>query len=123
MCSGTFNSIFNHLNEVYSKTINKYGIYSRHMTFVFNLFVLMQFINYFNCRNLGQKNVNFVQGFTISKLVCIVFALGLQILIIFTGGSAFGLYPYGLSLKQWTICLGISLIVSIAGLITKQIPF
>lgn len=93
------------------------------MTFIFNLFVLMQFVNYFNCRNLSQKSVNFVDGFTISKFVCILGVLGLHVGVVSVGGTAFGVYPLGLTLKQWAICLGISLIVALTGLITKQIPY
>lgn len=93
------------------------------MTFIFNLFVLMQIVNYFNCRNLSQKSVNFVDEFSIYKLFCIFIPLGLQVFIISIGGTAFGIYPSGLTLKQWAICLGISLIVALTGLITKQIPY
>lgn len=89
VCSGIYDNVFNHREEVYARVIRDYGIHSRHMTFIFNLFVIMQFVNYFNCRNLGNFYGNFVEGITLGSVICLLTAVGLQILIIFVGGSAF----------------------------------
>lgn len=39
----------------YGSTFNTYGVYSRHLTFVFNTYAMMQMFNYFNCRKIGAK--------------------------------------------------------------------
>ena len=46
----------------------------------------------------------------------------LQILCVQLGGDILGLYPYGLTVKQWAICIGLSMIVWILGFLFKLIP-
>lgn len=83
----------------------------------------MQIFNYFNCRNLGEQSHNFVDGINLKSCFSLLFSIGIHILVICMGKSIFGLYPYGLTLKQWAICLGLSLVVILVGLIVKQIPY
>jgi hypothetical protein len=39
----------------YSASFDSYGVYSRHLTIVFNTFALMQMFNYFNCRKIRSR--------------------------------------------------------------------
>lgn len=123
VCSGIYNSIFNNRVEIYTLVISQYGIYSRHMTFIFNLFVLMQFVNYLNCRSSNSNSHNFLEGITWTSGIGILLALGLQILIIFQGSHIMELYPYGLTIKQWAICASMSLVVVLVGMLVKQLPY
>lgn len=123
ICSGVYDNIFENRAEVYTPVFEKYQIHSRHMTIVFNLFVLMQFFNYFNCRNLGEQSLNFVDGVNVATCCSLFFSIGIHVGVISIGSSVFGLYPFGLTLKQWAICLGLSLVVVLVGLIVKQIPY
>lgn len=123
ICSGVYNNIFQYGSQMYSDVFNNYSIHSRHLTIIFNLFVLMQIFNYFNCRNLGEQSHNFVDGINLKSCFSLLFSIGIHILVICMGKSIFGLYPYGLTLKQWAICLGLSLVVILVGLIVKQIPY
>ena len=36
----------------YITYFEKYHVYSRHLTFIFTTFVMMQFFNFFNCRRI-----------------------------------------------------------------------
>jgi len=39
----------------YSTFFNEHHIYSRHFTFIFNTFVMMQVFNFINCRKLHEE--------------------------------------------------------------------
>lgn len=108
---------------MYTRVLSQYGIYSRHMTFIFNLFVLMQFVNYFNCRSLNNNSHNFLEEMNWAAGMGIVVAFGLQIFIIFVGSDVMELYPSGLTLTQWAICASMSLVVVLVGMLVKQIPY
>lgn len=56
-------------------------------------------------------------------LVSFLVAFGLQVIAIHTGSNLFHVYPYGLTLKQWAICIGLALIVILIGLIISQVPY
>lgn len=84
----------------------------------------MQIFNYFNCRNLYHQNsINFIHGISVKMVVVIIIAIVLHVLVILYGDNVFGLYPGGLTIKQWAICLGLSLIVIIVGLVIRQLPY
>ena len=51
VCWGAWESILTEEN-VYNEKFDKYGIHSRHLTIVFNIYALMQLFNYFNCRKI-----------------------------------------------------------------------
>jgi Ca2+ transporting ATPase len=42
-------------NEDYQKVFNEIHLYSRHITFVFNTFVMMQIFNFFNARKINNE--------------------------------------------------------------------
>jgi Ca2+ transporting ATPase len=50
VCSGRFNSISG--QEDYKPCFDATGIFSRHFTFIFNTFVMLQIFNFVNCRKI-----------------------------------------------------------------------
>lgn len=91
----------------------------------------MQLMNYLNCfhlvnrRDIRSNNNNFTQILDKRKIGIIfsaVVALGGQIVVTCFGGEGLCLYPNGLTIKQWAICLGLSLFVIITRLVVKQFP-
>lgn len=79
--------------------------YSRHFTFVFNAFVMMQIFNFINSRKIHDE-VNVFSGITKNWLF--VFIVGiifvLQVLLVTFAGFAFGVYNYyGLHPIHWAM--------------------
>lgn len=129
------------MQPVYEKTFIKYGIYSRHMTIIFNIFVLMQILNYINCYKLKlsnkihpntlENNNNNNVGSNLGEIVkdkviifiTIFIVFGLQVFVVHAAGSVLELYPNGLTFKQWAISIGLALIVLLVGLIVSQLPY
>jgi Ca2+-transporting ATPase len=74
-------------------------------TIIFNTFVWMQIFNEFNCRRLDNK-FNIFEGIHKNKwfFMINIVMVGGQILIIFVGGTAFGVTR--LSGWQWGVSLG-----------------
>ncbi|KAJ5237945.1 hypothetical protein N7489_008036 [Penicillium chrysogenum] len=87
---------FNKSNEVDMLELN---------TIIFNTFVWMQIFNQFNCRRLDNK-FNILEGIHKNKWFFVInlVMVGGQILIIFVGGTAFGVTR--LSGWQWGVSLG-----------------
>lgn len=84
---------------------------SRHFTYIFNIFVLMQLTNEINARKL-RNEVNVFEGMLNNWLSISISLLtyALQVLIIYIGGYAFGVSLYALTGYQWLICLCVSLL-------------
>lgn len=77
--------------------------YSRHFTFVFNTFVMMQIFNFINSRKIHDE-VNVFNGILNNWLF--VFIVGiifvLQVILVTFTGYAFGVYSYyGLHPLHW----------------------
>ena len=101
---------------------DRYAIHSRHLTFVFNLFVLMQIFNFFNCRKVNESSLNLLESISILQIIIVLLAVGLQVLLLMEGDKFWGLYPGGLTFVQWVICLGLASPVIFIGLLMKQNP-
>lgn len=69
-----------------------------------------------------NSSINLFKNVSIAGIFCVLLSLGLHILVLIKGGDIFGLYPSGLTVKQWALCGGLALIVVLVGLIVKQIP-
>ena len=81
------------------------GTYSRHFTFIFNVFVMMQVFNFMNARKLHEE-INIFAGITKNSifLLVVVSIFVLQILLVTFAGKAFGVYSnFGLTIQQWLI--------------------
>ncbi|EFY87959.1 plasma membrane calcium-transporting ATPase 2 [Metarhizium acridum CQMa 102] len=73
-------------------------------TLIFNTFVWMQIFNEFNSRRLDNK-FNIFEGIHRNYFFILINILmvGLQVAIIFVGGSPFAISPGGLNSQQWAI--------------------
>lgn len=73
-------------------------------TLIFNTFVWMQIFNEFNSRRLDNK-LNIFEGIHRNYFFILINILmvGLQVAIIFVGGSPFAISPRGLTGDQWAI--------------------
>jgi len=97
------------------------GGYSKHFTFFFNLFVLMQIVNMICARKIHDE-YNIFEGFCDNFVFIAVWGiiLGLQIVII--TWTSFIFKVIALSWEQWAIGLAISFTVFIIDALTKSIP-
>lgn len=91
----------NDYNVIFEET----EVYSRHFTFIFNVFVMLQIFNFINSRKLMDE-FNVFENITINWLfpaiVIIIFIL--QIILVTFGGLAIGVYKfYGLHPIHWAI--------------------
>ena len=99
------------------------GYPSRHLTVVFNLFVLMQIWNMLCARKINDE-FNFLEGVFTNAMfvgVWIIILVG-QFLITQFGGKAMKVHNNGLTVAQWIICLLVSLICILVNAILKCIP-
>lgn len=97
------------------------GGYSSHLTFFFNLFVLMQIANMIASRKIHDE-CNIFSGICENWVFVFVWAiiLGLQIVIIEYSGFVFSVI--GLHWTQWLIAFVISLTIWLIDLVIKLIP-
>jgi magnesium-transporting ATPase (P-type) len=122
MRSGLYSSVFS--SDSYSTSYNKYHVYSRHITFVYNVFVFMQVFNFFNCRKINDE-INIIKGVLTNYIFCgiVMLIVLLQWVIIYFLDKPFKLYNFrGLSLQQWFISLLIAFIVIPFSTILRMLP-
>lgn len=75
-------------------------IFSRHFTFIFNTFVMMQVFNFINAKKLHEE-LNIFEGITRNWLFLVIIAVivVLQIILVTFTGMAFGVYSnFGLTI-------------------------
>ena len=82
---------------------------SRHMTFIFTMFVLMQIINMIPARKIRDEK-NIFEGFFTNYLFLgiMAFIIGGQIIITQLTGVVFKVHPDGLHIYQWLEALAIA---------------
>ena len=96
---------------------------SAHMTIIFNVFVVYTLFNQINCRVIDDSLNIFVRiGNNLFFPIITGCELFLQIILIEFGQDAFKCTERGLTLIQWLICIGFSLISLILSVIIKFIP-
>lgn len=97
--------------------------FSRHITFVFHFFVLMQVWNMVCCRKIHDE-WNVLSGITTNwPFVFIwILILALQFVIVAIGSTAFRLSDYGLDMTQHIIATVLALSVFIINALCKCIP-
>lgn len=103
---------------------HKYGgQYSVHAAYNFNVFVMMQLANFFNCRILDD-HLNIFRNITKSHLMIgIIFLIfGLQVLFLTICGPAIKIVQWGLDPYGWLICIVFALGSWIWSAIWKFIP-
>lgn len=92
------------------------GKASRHLTYCFNIFVMMQVFNFINARKINDE-LNTFSNISKSPLfiIIVIIIFILQIIIVTIGNVAFRCRPWGLGFIGW----GISLAFGIGGLIVN----
>lgn len=96
---------------------------SRHMTFIFTMFVLMQIFNMFPARKIRDE-LNIFEGLCSNYMFFIVFVIIVigQIILTQFGGMVMKVHPDGLSIVQWAEAVAIGSTMLIIDLILKFIP-
>ena len=96
---------------------------SRHMTNVFNIFVVMAIFNIFNARIIND-DLNIFKNIHKNWLydVLVVFMVGGQILIVEVGSDAFKVSHGGLHIYHWLIALMLGFTIWIVGFIARLLP-
>jgi Ca2+ transporting ATPase len=113
-------------NELYKAVLDLKGIdgdASRHMTFIFNLFIWLQIVNMIAARKIHDEKNIFAYFFANPAFLIIWVAIvGINFLIIQYTGAFFKLHPKGLSWEQHVLCIVVSLSVLIFNLLLKFLP-
>lgn len=82
--------------------------YSRHFTYNFNVFVMMQIFNFINSRKI-EDECNMFEGMTCGSyftiIVIVIFLL--QAVIVTVGTKAFMCCTWGVGPLGWLICIGV----------------
>ncbi|CAD8172417.1 unnamed protein product [Paramecium octaurelia] len=110
--------------EDYEPVYREFMVPSRHFTFIFNMFVMMQLFNFLNSRKLNDE-FNIFQNIGNNSLFIIIvfFIFALQIILITFAGIAFSCYTYyGLTIQQWLISILIGSIGWVVSALLKLIP-
>lgn len=113
-------------DKLYAQVIDLPGIdgdSSRHMTFIFNLFIWLQIINMISARKINDE-LNLCKDFFSNPAFLIIWLLIVVVnfLIIQYTGAFFSLHPDGLAWEQHLLCIGVSCSVLIANAIFKCLP-
>lgn len=96
---------------------------SRHMTFIFNLFIWLQIVNMIAARKIhDEKNICDRFFANPAFLIIWVIIVGVNFLIIQYTGPFFSLHPKGLSWEQHLLCIGVSLSVLFFNMFLKFLP-
>lgn len=96
---------------------------SRHLSFIFNLFVFLQIFNMLGARKINDE-INIFEGIFKNPLFLGVWftIFGGQILIMVFGRSALKVHNEGITLMQWIISVLLSFISLFVNLFLKCIP-
>lgn len=88
----------------------KYGP-SRHFTYIFNIFVILQLFNEINSRKLRDE-INIFEGIHHNWLFVLIWIVTLliQVMVIEFTSFAFSVSKYGLDIYQWLICIAFGLL-------------
>jgi len=113
---------FDNMFGAYSYYQNEYGG-TTHMTLIFDVFVVYTLFNQINCRIIDDS-INTFKRISKGIMFCLV-TLGeffIQILLSEFGFKVFHCVKGGLSLRQWAICIFISILTMIFNFLIKFIP-
>ena len=80
---------------------------SRHFTYIFNIFVLMQLCNELNTRKIRDE-LNIFAGAFRNRLFWVIWVITVvaQVLMVEVGSFAVSCHVNGLTIKQWLVCFG-----------------
>jgi Ca2+ transporting ATPase len=103
-----------------SKLDNEFSI---HFTYIFNIFVMLQFFNFLNCRMLlDEPNIFKEIGKSTLLLFILLIIFILQIIFLTFFGTAIRVHTWGLGPAQWGLCIGIGLFSLLVRFILIFIP-
>eukprot|EP00742_Colponemidia_sp_Colp-10_P000696 GILJ01000758.1.p1 GENE.GILJ01000758.1~~GILJ01000758.1.p1 ORF type:complete len:1153 (-),score=201.35 GILJ01000758.1:459-3812(-) len=96
---------------------------SRHLTYVFNTFVLLQLFNEINSRKLNNE-LNVFKDFQNNPMFWVIWVLtmGIQIIMVQFGGIAMSCHFEGLTWQQWLICVALGSGSLLVGVIVHLLP-
>lgn len=96
---------------------------SRHMTFIFTMFVVMQIINMFPARKIRDE-FNIFVGLhkNIMFILIFLFIAGMQVLITQVGSVVMKVHPSGLAGAQWGEAIAIGATILVIDVILKFLP-
>lgn len=120
--SGRLNTISG--GDDYNSILEETGVYSRHFTMVFNVFVMMQIFNFLNCRKIHEE-INILSNISKNKVFLLVVGiiLVLQVVLVTFGSEGFFVYAnFGLVPQQWLICIGVGSLAIPINFLLKQVP-
>lgn len=107
---------------LFSKFEKDFGA-SRHLSNVFNIFVVMCIFNIFNARIINDK-LNIFKGMfnNLTYVFIVIFICGAQVLIMFVGGPAMKITSGGVHGYHWLIAVILGFTTWIFGALFKFIP-
>lgn len=97
---------------------------SRHYTYVFNVFVMMQVFNLVNTRRINPREFNIFENIWanhIWKAIVFLIVVGQALLLQF-GRAPIGCHPHGLTWQQWMLCIAFGLGTWLAAVVGKLVP-
>jgi len=104
--------------------IAKGNEFSIHFTYIFNIFVMLQFFNFLNCRMLlDEPNIFRAIGKSTLLLIILVIIFLLQIIFITFCGTAIRVHSWGLGPAQWGLSIAFGLLSLVCRAILIFIPF
>ncbi|EGR33929.1 hypothetical protein IMG5_030810 [Ichthyophthirius multifiliis] len=96
---------------------------SRHFTFLFNTFVMLQFFNFLNARKINDEINVFNHIFSNSIFFYIlIIIIGFQIIFVQFGGKALACYKYGLTIEQYFISIAFGFGCMFWSILIKLVP-
>jgi len=97
--------------------------YSRHLSIIFNMFVLFQIFNMLAARKINDE-FNIFEGMCGNVMFVGVWIIILvaQIAIVNLGGAVFKVHKQGITLEQWFWCVGFGFTSLIWNAILKNLP-
>jgi Ca2+-transporting ATPase len=123
MVNGCLYPLFDGMS--YEPIYKKYHVYSRHFAFIFNTFVLMQVVNFFNCRKIHDE-FNILKGIFSNYiyLLILAFIVIFQWIIIYLLSAFFKIYKFhGLTVQHWLIGFLIALLGIPISMMIRCIPY
>jgi hypothetical protein len=121
--SGRYKS-YSGMNMQYILVKQIFGTPSRHFTYIFNVFVMMQMMNFLNARKIRDE-LNCLEGIARNYMFGVILTIIVagQIIIVTFGSISFSCYNYyGLRIEQWLICFGFALLGNIWSIFLKYVP-
>lgn len=97
--------------------------YSRHLSIIFNMFVLFQIFNMLAARKINDE-FNILEGMCGNVMFVGVWIIILvaQVVIVNFGGAVFKVHDDGITLDQWYWCVGFGFTSLIWNAILKKVP-